>query len=365
MKKFKKALSVLLVLVLLSLTAAGCSQNNGDTAKSDNAAGDRTITDMSGVDVTVPAEVKSVINLWPSSNQIMITLGAQDKQTAYMATLQKPSFTWMQIVNPAIMEKQTVGGNGDVTAEELLNLKPDLVITSSDEDAEAYRAAGLNAACMMFNNYDGLKESVLKTGEALGSSEKERADKYVEYLEKNIKLVQDRLKDVKDEDKPVVHYVDGQSGTSPYKTTGNGTMQEEWLTMAGGKLSTDGILQGMSKEITPEQFLSINPDVIIVGGTGQADAYDALMNDASLANLKAVQDGKVYRNPQGTFQWDRFGSESALQVLWVAKTLYPDKFEDIDMKKETISFYKDYLGYDLSDEYADAILAGKNAPDGR
>ena len=35
------------------------------------------------------------------------------------------------------------------------------------------------------------------------------------------------------------------------------------------------------------------------------------------------------------------------------------------MKKETISFYKDYLGYDLSDEYADAILAGKNAPDGR
>ena len=82
MKKFKKTLSVLLVLVLLSFAAAGCSQNNGDTAKSDNADGDRTITDMSGVEVTVPAEVKSVINLWPSSNQIMITLGGQDKQTA-------------------------------------------------------------------------------------------------------------------------------------------------------------------------------------------------------------------------------------------------------------------------------------------
>ena len=43
MKKFKKTLSVLLVLVLLSFAAAGCSQNNGDTAKSDNADGDRTI----------------------------------------------------------------------------------------------------------------------------------------------------------------------------------------------------------------------------------------------------------------------------------------------------------------------------------
>ncbi|MEG2717772.1 MAG: ABC transporter substrate-binding protein, partial [Eubacterium sp.] len=278
MKCLKRSFAVLMILVIFAITLAGCS-SSGDTQKSGSNTDERTITDMTGAEVKLPKEVKSVINLWPSSNQMMITLGAQEKQPAYMKILQKPSFTWMQIVNPAITEKPTVGGNGDVTAEELLALKPDFVITANEKDAEAFRTAGLNAACMMFNNYDGLKESMLKTGEALGSDEKARAEKYITFLDKNIQLVQDRLKDVKEEDKPMVHYVDGQSGTTPYKAGGTGTMQEEWIKMAGGKLSTDGILEGMSKEITAEQFLSIDPDVIIVGGLGQAEALKALMSD--------------------------------------------------------------------------------------
>ena len=49
----------------------------------------------------IPAEVNSIVNVWPSSNQLMIMLGATEKQTAYFAVLQKPSFTWMQIVNPS------------------------------------------------------------------------------------------------------------------------------------------------------------------------------------------------------------------------------------------------------------------------
>jgi iron complex transport system substrate-binding protein len=141
-------------------------------------------------------------------------------------------------------------------------------------------------------------------------------------------------------------------------------MQEEWITMGGGQLATAELFQGMTKEITPEELIKLDPDYIVVGGLNQATAHKALMADTNLANLKAIKDGHVYRIPQGTFQWDRFGSESALQVVWMAKTLYPDKFADVDLKKMTVDFYKDYLDYDLSSEYADAILAGKNSPTG-
>ena len=356
----KKKLTVLLVLMLALMSlVVGCSQTGGSS--------ERKVTDMTGAEVTLPAEVKSVINCWPSSNQIMITLGATDKQSAYFATLQRPSFTWMQIVNPAIAaeETKTVGVNGSVTAEELLALEPDLVITANEDDAVAWREAGLNAMCMMFNNYEGLRESVVKTGEALGGDAVARAEKYVEYLDGNINMVKDRLKDLKDEDKPTVYYMDGQQGKTPYLTSGNGTIQEEWITMAGGKLATDGLFEGMSKEITPEQLLEIDPDYILVGGTNQAKVYDMLMNEKSLQGLKAIKNNHVYRIPQGTFQWCRFGSESALQVVWAAKTIHPDKFEDIDMKQMTIDFYKEYLDYDLSSEYADAILAGKSGPEGK
>jgi len=371
----KKFTSMILVLsILLTLFLAGCAANTAPagqpeaqptTAPVAEEVKSKVITDMAGVQVEVPAEVKTVVNNWPSSNQIMILLDATEKQVAYFSVLQNPSFTWMQIVNPSILEKPSIGINNTVTAEELLKINPDLVITASDKDAAAYREAGLNAVCMMFNNFEGMEKSIIATADALGGDAPERAASYIKYLDKNIALVKERLADVKEEDKPIVYYLDGQQGKTPYLTSGNGTMQEEWITMAGGKLACDGLLKGMSKEITPEQLLSIDPDYILVGGLNQAIAYDALMKDSALSGLSAIKNGKVIRIPQGTFQWCRFGSEEALQVLWAAKTLYPDKFEDIDMKAETISFYKEFLGYDLSDKYAEAILAGKSSPEGK
>ncbi|NLN88020.1 MAG: ABC transporter substrate-binding protein [Syntrophomonadaceae bacterium] len=360
----KRMLVALMTLVMMMTVAAGCGNSTADKDKTTPPPQQRSVVDMTGVEVKLPAEVNTVANCWPSSNQIMITLGATDKQPAYFSILKTQSFSWMQLVNPAITEKPAFGAGSAVTAEELLTLKPDLVITANANDAEAFRNAGLTTLCMMFNNYKGLKESVLKTGEALGGDATTRAQAYVGYLDGNIKMVQDRLADVPNESRPTVYYLDGQSGKTPYSTGGSGTMQEEWITMGGGQLATAELFQGMTKEITPEELIKLDPDYIVVGGLNQATAHKALMADTNLANLKAIKDGHVYRIPQGTFQWDRFGSESALQVVWMAKTLYPDKFADVDLKKMTVDFYKDYLDYDLSSEYADAILAGKNSPTG-
>lgn len=357
----KKKISLLLVLALALMTIlTGCSSDKTATAPTE-----RKIVDMTGTEVTLPAEVKTIANCWPSSNQIMIALGSTDKQIAYFKTLKTESFTWMQIVNPAIMEKPGFGEGKTVTAEELLTLKPDLVITAAPADAEAFRVAGLNAVCMMFSDYEGLRKSVLLTGEAIGGDSVARAEAFASYLDGNLKLVSDRLADVKDESKPIVYYLDGQSGKTPYLTSGTGTMQEEWITKGGGKLATADLFQGMSKQITAEQLLKLDPDYIVVGGLNQATAYKALMEDKSLAGLSALKNNKVYRIPQGTFQWDRFGTESALQVVWMAKTLYPEKFADVDLKQMTIDFYKNILNYDLTSEYADAILAGKNSPTGK
>lgn len=361
----RKVLIALMLMVVLMTSLVGCNSKTAEAPAPAPTATERKVVDMTGVEVKLPAEVKTIANCWPSSNQIMITLGATAKQPAYFNVLKSQNFTWMQIVNPAIKDKPALGAGNTVTAEELLALNPDLVITANAKDAEAYRNAGLTAMCMMFNNYKGLRESVLKTGEAIGGEAAVKAQAYASYLDGNIKLVQERLADVKTDGRPTVYYLDGQSGKTPYSTGGSGTMQEEWITMAGGKLATAEILQGMTKEITPEQLLKLDPDYIVVGGLNQAIAHEALMADTNLAGLKAIKNKHVYRIPQGTFQWDRFGSESALQVVWMAKTLYPDKFKDIDMKQMTIDFYKNYLGYELSSEYADAILAGKNGPTGK
>lgn len=351
---------VVMVLALGSLAGCGASESAEKPAE-----GTKTVKDMTGADVTVPEEVKTLINCWPSSTQMTVTLGAVDKLAGVMGALQSPSFTWLQTVAPQIKDVPVISDDkGGANVEEMLKINPDLVVTSGEEDAQDFRDAGLNAACMMFDSYDGLKKSVTAMGEMLGKKEQETADKYVEYLNGNISKVENALKDLKDEDRPVVHYIDGQQGESIYTTAGTGTIMNEWIDIAGGKISTEGIAEGMTQEITAEQLLKVDPDIIVVGGINQAKAYKQFMNDKTMKDLKAVKNGKVYRIPQGTFQWCRFSSESALQVLWAAKTIHPDQFKDLDLAKETKAFYKEYFNYDLSDDEVNAILAGKNAPDG-
>lgn len=361
MKKKLLLVSFVLVLLMGCFTGCGSSDTNGESA----AEGTKVVKDMTGVEITVPEEVKSVVNCWPSSTQMMMTLGAADKLVGVMGAVQSPSFTWMWTVEPKIKEAPAVTDeSGSVNVEEMLKLEPDLVITSGEEDAESYRNAGLNAACMMFNNYDGLRKSVTALGEMLGKEESETAKKYVEYLDGNIAKVEDALKDLKDEDKPTVYYMDGQQGESMFTTAGPGSIMSEWIDIAGGKIATEGVVEGMSQEITPEQILEIDPDMILIGGSNQAKVYKSLMADETMKQLSAVKSGNVHRIPQGTFQWCRFSSESALQILWAAKTIHPDQFKDLNMKKETKAFYKEYFNYDLSNKEVNAILAGKNAPDG-
>ena len=61
----------------------------------------------------------------------------------------------------------------------------------------------------------------------------------------------------------------------------------------------------------------------------------------------------------GTFNWDRYSAEEALQVLWAAQAFHPEQFKDIDLVQETREFYKTYYGYNLTEDEAKRIIAGQ------
>ena len=41
---------------------------------------------------------------------------------------------------------------------------------------------------------------------------------------------------------------------------------------------------------------------------------------------------------------------------WLAQTVYPDLFSDIDLTEEVKAYYLDVFGVDLTDEQADSIF---------
>ncbi len=172
----------------------------------------------------------------------------------------------------------------------------------------------------------------------------------------------ERIADIPEDERPTVYYV---GGTTAYSTriAGNGI---EFVTNAGGVFAlTEEEMGGSTttSEVTAEQLLAADPDVIIVGTNNRAAGYESLMSDEALTGLSAIQNGQVYTTPQGTLPWDTYGPEQSMAVLWMAKTLYPDLFEDIDLVEEMKEFYQTFYGYELSDEYAQMMLDGVMGPD--
>lgn len=354
--------------VSVSASSSASAQNgyNGAAATDhtsffvkDNGDGTKVIKDVDGQEVTIPVTPERVANLWHANNQVILTLGGAPKLSAtthYVTTI-----PWFRQVYPDITKVPApIAANNDLNMEALLATKPDVVLVSSEKQAEAVRQAGLTAVRVGFSDMNGLMQTVNLTAEVLGTQGAyERAQKYNAYMQKNLKLIEERLKDLPDSERPKVMHIG--SGTKVQNVSGSGIVIDEWIKIAGGQ-NVAADQKGM-KDVSMEQITAYAPEVIIIGGDASAKGVQTIKSDAAWKDIPAVKNDKVIRNPYGTFNWDRYSTEEALQVLWAAKTLHPQKFADIDMVKETQEFYSTFFGYSLSADDAQRILAGE-APEG-
>ena len=46
--------------------------------------------------------------------------------------------------------------------------------------------------------------------------------------------------------------------------------------------------------------------------------------------------------------------------LWALNSFYPDYAGDLDLTTEVMNFYKEFYGYDMSEEYAGIVMQGKD-----
>ncbi len=106
--------------------------------------------------------------------------------------------------------------------------------------------------------------------------------------------------------------------------------------------------------MTMEQLLASNPDIIIV-----RDASDIpyLENNSQFSGINAVQNKQIYVEPAGTFNWVD-SVESPLMAEWAASVFYPNKISQSQVINDTIGFYKEFLGYNLSTQQAQKMLLG-------
>lgn len=347
----KRIIYLLLTLIMALSIVTGCGTENASQGTKEEI---RTITDIGGAQVQLPHEVKRIADLWPANNQVVLMLGGADKlvaTTQYVQTL-----PWFSHIYPGIKDISAPDRFGfDVQLEELQKVKPQVIIVNSKKQAEQVRQGGFTAVQMEFTDYKGLRDVVTMTADILGGKAPDIAKDYITYLDKNISLAEEKTKSLQDADRPTVMHI--ASGENLLKVDGTKTIIDEWIHYAGGKNAIEQKGRGIT--LTMEEIIKANPDIIIVGDVNSKAAIEKIKNDTQWSSIKAVQNDRIYSNPVGTFKWDRYSAESALQILWAGKLIQPQLFNDVDLVKETKGFYKTFLHYDLSDTEAQRIIEGE------
>lgn len=353
----KKLVSLAMAaMMMVSLAACGTANSDVTPNPSADAAKTRAYVDMDGTQVQIPDNPQRVVDLWPANNQVLTLLGVADRLVGTTSGAQ--TLEMMVKINPQIKDLPSLIEGEEVNVEGLLNVQPDLVILN-DRGVETARKSGVACVNLHFDDFDGLKEMVKKTAELFGGEAVEKGNAFITYFDGNLKKVGDIAKTIPEKDRKKVYYARNDSGKL-LSSDGAKTMAAEWIESIGAINVASSAVEGFNKEISMEHILKEDPDVIVLMDIKDPEKMRAeLLNDAKWKGIKAVKNKQVFINPSGVFYWDRYSTEEAMQILWAAKMVYPEYYEELDLVEETQAFYKDFFQYALSEEEANELLNTK------
>ncbi|MDF2505393.1 ABC transporter substrate-binding protein [Clostridium sp.] len=362
MKKSKGLLGLFLsIMLMLSFTACGNSNKTDQTNGTNNSAAEstkksttKTITDMDGKTVTIPVDITKVGSSIGAINQIILMLGSPEKVVATIPGMK--SNPWYEKIYPNIKDTATPFSTKP-NVEEVIASKPQVIFShvGSATTADSMKETKIPVITLNINNPENLKKSVMIIGKALGTKEEKKAKQFCDYYDANVKSITDKTKSLST-DKKVKVFLAGAAtgGGMPLSTEGKDSIVTSWIEQAGGiNVAAEGGVVGMGKQVSMEDVIKWNPDVIV---TTTLDSKNRILSNAQWKDINAVKNNKVYINPQGVYLWSVRSGEAALQPLWTAKSLHPDMFTNVDMNKETKNFYKTYYNYNLTDDEVNSIL---------
>lgn len=309
----------------------------------------QTVTDDMGKRIELTKPATHIADAWYAHHSLLMTLGAGDRIVATVN--HRADRPWMFKVQPSLNQALQARGK-TFSSEALVARQVDAVfVPANDPDAEAYRLAGIPVLAMRFNDFTSMKRSLITTAEVVGTQQaRDRAAAYNRYLDQQIAAVDAKTHALPERARPRILHI---QSLHPLKVDGRNTLIDTWITLAGGR-NAAATVEGNMRPISPEQVIRWDPEVIIIGtGAGSlADSEYATL----FSHVKAVKEGRVWQNPSGVFPWDRYGTEVALQIQWVAKQLHPALFSELNLIDATRAFYRQFYDYPLSASEAERIL---------
>lgn len=349
-------LAIVLAAAIACIGATGCAAQQGALGESSPAANEqqaaasetRTVTDMAGRTVEIPSEIESIATFGAVGvlNAFVECMGAGDLLVNEMPANFTKNDKWkMQYQFAPQIKGQPVLETADgIDIEKTLAVNPDVCITMTKETAQQLEENGMACIVLSWNDTDDVKKAVSLMGDVLGNAD--RANDYNAYFDKMVAKASDITASLPESERQTVIYGDVTSLTNPH------IISEWWIAAAGGVSVTADAHEKNSLEYTMEQLLSWQPQVIF----SSTSNIDAIANDANLASIPAVQNGKIYAVPTVAHVWGNRTVEQPLTVMWALNKLYPDLYSEAELTEDIKYFYSHFFEYDMTDEEVASII---------
>ncbi len=390
--RMKKIASVFLAATMaLSFTACGSNTGNSSSqtafsssavssaaqssiassSVSETTAAELKVTDMIGREVTVrPGSYKRVVcigagalRMYSYIGDVKLLAGVEDIDNESLS--ERPKM-FDSVARPYVLAfgdtfktlpSCGVGGpNAQAAeAEKILSCKPDIVISEYedvDKENALSEALGVPVITLKTGPNGVFDENFASSLTLLGKifDKEEKAETLNAFVKKETEDLKKRTADIADDKKPSVYICGlGNWGTTDHLMTAQGYITFDILNI---KNAVDGLSKNGIQKIEAEKFVSLgdSTDIMIMDAAAVKNIKPLFAeNPQMFDHMKAWKNGEVYLQMAYNAYYTNF--ETALVNAWfIGKTVYPDKFSDVDIVSKTNEVTKAFLGVELSDK---------------
>ncbi|MGI8638846.1 MAG: ABC transporter substrate-binding protein [Pyrinomonadaceae bacterium] len=266
----------------------------------------REITDDLGHQVKLPETIERAVSLAPNLTEITFAVGAGDKLVG------RTSYDNFPLEAQKI---QTVGDTLNPNIENIIALKPQVVLVSTASQIETFtrQLEAQNIAVFVTNpnSLDDIYKSIYQIGEIFGKEAKAR--EIVIDLRKRVDDVETRTNTAE------VVKVFLQISKEPLFTIGKESFLTDLINRAGG-ISVTANVTTAYPELSKETALALNPEAIIL-----SDSEDNKEPNDVLKISPAMRNGKVFRINADLLSRPSPRIVDALEQI--ARALHPESFQ--------------------------------------
>jgi len=371
--KLKKLICGILTLVL-AFSALGCNVKNIQNAVNPTPVEtDKTITvtDMIGRQVQIlPGSYKNVVcvgagalRLYSYVGDIALLCGVEDIDNTTLA--ERPQM-FDSVARPYVLAYgetfntlPSCGVGGPMAQspeiEKILLCEPDIVISEYEDVAIAddmQEKLGVPVITLKTGPDGVFDESFAGSVTLLGKvfDREARAAELNAFVAEEKAAIEAVVAEITEADKPSVYIC----GLGNWGTTNHLMTAENYVSfrIAGVKNAVSGLgIQGIGP-VEEEKFLELSEqmDIMILDAAAVKNIKPLYAEDPAMFDTcKAWQNGEVYLEMAYNAYYTNY--EIALINTWyIAKTVYPAQFADVDITAKTDEITKMFLGAELADE---------------